>query len=1111
MRTSTLERWRQIEKVFDEALDLPAEQRAGFLDRCCPQDADLRENVEQLLRACESSEHFLEQPLVGHVAPSVAVSLAAMDLPAAGTRVGAYRIIHETGRGGMGVVYLAERDDGAFRKRVALKLVRRGPGTGDHLAGRFHEERQILASLEHPGIARLLDGGALADGRPYFIMEYVEGTSIDRFCDERRLDVAARLDLFCKVCDAVQHAHQNQIIHRDLKPSNILVTADAAVKLLDFGIATLLVPDGTLRAQRTTGPTQPGPRILTPDYASPEQVRGEAASAASDVYSLGIILYELLAGRHPYRRSAHSRRDAERRSLEEPPEPPSDGVLREPDGHASAIDEPGAVAIAAARNTTPHQLRRQLAGDLDEIVLTALSLEPEHRYTSAGAFGADVRRHLAGQTIRARQDSWRYRVRTFARRHSSGAIAAALGAAAIVIGVTVVASMRKSAPLAAATSPSAVAVFPFTPAVPDTVLHRLGRDLVSTLTASLHGVGDLRAVDAQTILGRTHDAGAVSSPEQVSALAQSMGAGIVVRGSLVRVGTRVRADGALFTAGVSAPVAHVSATAAPEHLAVLTDSLAWAVLRELSRIRGKPALTGAVTTRSLPALRAYLEAEQLVNDYRMRAAAAAFARAIAADSTFWFAYWRHAWAREFYALPVDTAVTRTYLAHVADFPVPDRLLIAARTTAGLNDRLARLDSLVRQFPDYWPGWFELGELHVRLAPFAGGTLAEAEVPLRRAVSLNRDFVPAWDRLLWVAIAKRDTVLSARVLGELERLRYDSTSVRDDRLDMLLVYRHLHHLARTGGVPHAALADSLARALSGGYRPTNNGMPDRLQAGFARWEFHGARIDLAERQLTSGLTPFGWHWQVIAYSWASRGAWDSALVTLDRAPVNNVRPAAAGLHGYRLAALGAWLGAVDPPVAASWRDRAATSFDRMGSRDRAELAWVDGLLAATRRDPAALARARGTLRQTGAADVGLLDSSLAAFAADLAGDRRRALELMLALENDRSRFTDSHAFLTGVNRLTASQWLAAGGDAAKAARLLTWHEAIGNPGAHSLHANALLAPFAYLARARISDAQGQSATARAYYERFLSNYDAPVQAHRGLVEEARAALTRMTRR
>jgi len=459
---------------------------------------------------------------------------------------------------------------------------------------------------------------------------------------------------------------------------------------------------------------------------------------------------------------------------------------------------------------------------------------------------------------------------------------------------------------------------------------------------------------------------------------------------------------------------------------------------------------------------------------------------------------------------VDAAITAVYLAHRTDFPVPDRLLIESRTVQGLNDRLARLESLVRQFPDYWPGWFELGEQHVRHAPFTGSTLAEAERPLRRAVSLNRDFVPGWDRLLWVAIAGRDTVMSARALGELRRLRYDSTSLQDDGFDMLLVYRYLDHLARTGGVPDPVLADSLARALGSGYRPSVNGMPDRLQSGIARYEFHGARIDLAERQLRSGLVSPWFQWQVIANSWAARGAWDSALVAAGRAARDNAG-LATSLHGYRLAAVGVWLGAVEPSVAAVWRDRASAALDRMRPVDRAELAWIDGLLATARRDPATLAHARRTLQQTRADEVGLLDSSLAAFARELAGERRHALELLLALERDRHHVSNSHPYLTGVNRLTASRWLSAAGDASGAARLLTWHEAIGDPGPQALHANALLAPFAYLARARILEAQGQRGAARAHYERFLSSYDAPVPAHRRLVEEARAALARMARR
>jgi serine/threonine protein kinase len=908
----------------------------------------------------------------------------------------------------------------------------------------------------------------------------------------------------------VQHAHQNQIIHRDLKPSNILVTDDAVVKLLDFGIATLLVQDGARGSPEPSSPTATGARILTLDYASPEQVRGEVGSVASDVYSLGVILYELLAGWHPYRRPGLSRHDVERRRREEEqPGPPSDAVLQELDESASYAGEPTTPArIAAARRTTPSQLRRRLTGELDDIVLTALRKDPERRYPSAGDFADDVRRHLTGQTVHARPDGWRSRTRRFVRRHRSRAVAAALGAVAAGVGIATVFVVRQPA-RQPAVSRSAVAIFPFLPTVPDTALQRLGRDVASTLSANLNGVGELRTVDGQALLVQTGSARTSPSPEVLSSLTRRLGAEISIRGTLARVATRVRADAVLLDADGATSLAHVSATTAPEDLPALTDSLTWALLHQLAHTRGVPALgAGAQSTRSLPALRAYLEGERLADEYRMRAAAEAFARAIAADSTFWFAYWRHAWAREVHALPVDSGITATYVAHRGEFSVPDRLVIEARMTDDLNGRRTQLESIVRRFPNHWHGWFELAEFHLRQGPFAGSPVTEADGPLRRTVSLNPRFVPAWDRLLWVAIARRDTIASARVLHALERLRYDSISLEDDRFDMLLAYRHLDHLARTAGVPDPALAESLSRALSTGFRPSADGLPERMRS-LARYEFHRARIDLAERQLRTGLVGAPFQWQVIANSWAARGAWDSALVASDRA-VRDAPSPIAGLIGYRLRTVGVSLGAVPPSSAEMWRVRAHSTSDRMSRSGRAELAWVDGLLAAAQRDARALARAREALRQTRAPEVELIDSSLVAFERDLAGDRRHALQVLLALEDDRYHVSNDHPYLAGVNRLRASQWLAAAGDMAKAAHLLTWHEAIGYSAAQAGHANAVLTPFAYLARARIVDAQGERDAARAHYARFLSNYDAPVEAHRPLVEEARAALTRTTR-
>ncbi len=399
----TQERWKKLETLLDGALELDPASRPGYLAMSCQGDLKLGAEAERLLHNCVRSEGLLSGS-----APAAFAALlrgpAAEAIPEG--RIGPYRVLGEAGRGGMGVVYLAERADDQYRKRVALKLLRRGLDD-PHLVRRFLDERQILAALDHPHIARLLDGGVTSDGLPWFAMEYVEGEPIDRYCNRRRLATDQRLHLFLAVCDAVQYAHRNLVVHRDLKPSNILVTAEGEVKLLDFGIAKLLAgteaPDSTL--------TRAGGRAMTPEYASPEQVRGEAVTVASDTYSLGVVLYQLLAGQRPYRLSNQTPTEVERAVLEQQPEPPSSAAAR---GDAEA---------AAARGTTPDRLRRRLRGDLDMIVLAALRKEPERRYSSADRLGADIQRHLKGLPVSAIPDRWRYRAGKFVRRHPVGVAA----------------------------------------------------------------------------------------------------------------------------------------------------------------------------------------------------------------------------------------------------------------------------------------------------------------------------------------------------------------------------------------------------------------------------------------------------------------------------------------------------------------------------------------------------------------------------------------------------------------------------------------------------------------------------------------------------------------
>jgi non-specific serine/threonine protein kinase/serine/threonine-protein kinase len=345
-------------------------------------------------------------------------------------RLGPYRLIREIGHGGMGTVYLGVRDDDAFQKRVAIKVLRRGMDT-DGIVRRFRHERQILASLEHPFIAGLLDGGTTPDGRPYFAMEYVDGQPIVDYCDAHRLDTAARLDLLRKVCAAVQYAHQNLIIHRDIKPANVLVAVDGTPKLLDFGIAKLLNPE---LGGHTLAPTAPGLQLMTPEYASPEQVRGETVTTATDVYSLGVLLYELLTGRLPYRLTSRTPADIVRIVCESEPVRPSTAVTTI-DAPAQEPERTQAGKPRRALTVDVELLRRQLAGDLDNIILKALSKEPGRRYASVDQFAEDLRRHRTGLPVIARKDTWTYRAGKFVRRNRAVVGAVAMTFVALVAGL----------------------------------------------------------------------------------------------------------------------------------------------------------------------------------------------------------------------------------------------------------------------------------------------------------------------------------------------------------------------------------------------------------------------------------------------------------------------------------------------------------------------------------------------------------------------------------------------------------------------------------------------------------------------------------------------------
>ncbi len=425
------EEWKKVEELLDAALELEPPERRGFLDEVGASSLELRREVESLLAGEPQVDGFLAGMALALSADFFADGEDSEER--AGQTVGRYRIIREIGRGGMGAVFLAERSDGEFQQEVALKVVWRSFADSD-LARRFRQERQILASLNHPNIAWLLDGGVSAEGEPFLAMEYVAGVRIDDYCDGRSLATEERLSLFVAVCEGVSYAHQNLIIHRDIKPSNILVTNEGVPKLLDFGIAKLINPDtGKGDAETVTGL-----RAMTPDYASPEQVRGVGVTTASDVYSLGALLYQLLTGHRPHRLKNRRTDEIARVICEEEPERPSTAVSHveevtgADDGKLATLSPE---TISERRGRTPEQLRRTLRGDLDNIVLMAMRKEPQRRYASVAQLSDDLRRYLEGRPVLAHKDTFSYRAAKFVRRHKAGAAAVVLVAFALVGGI----------------------------------------------------------------------------------------------------------------------------------------------------------------------------------------------------------------------------------------------------------------------------------------------------------------------------------------------------------------------------------------------------------------------------------------------------------------------------------------------------------------------------------------------------------------------------------------------------------------------------------------------------------------------------------------------------
>jgi serine/threonine protein kinase/tetratricopeptide (TPR) repeat protein len=638
------ENWDQVKELFALSLEREPEERSDFLRQACAGDDALRTEVESLLSSFDGAAAFLED------CPAADL-LSAQSRALAGKRIGAYRILREIGQGGMATVYLAERADDHYRKRVAIKMLK--PGTKqDDILRRFRNERQALAALDHPGIVRLLDGGSTEEGLPYLIMEYVDGVRIDEYCDTHRLSITERLQLFRAVCLAVQYAHETLVIHRDLKPSNILINKEGIVRLLDFGIAKVLNPQWSPDATLTRTDWRP----MTPEYASPEQVRGAPVANTTDIYSLGVLLYELLTGHRPYRVRHDSALASDWHGYNTEPEKPSVAVSRIDEGVSHDGSTRTAItpqSVAEVRAIRPEELPRRLRGDLDTIVMKAVRIEPEHRYASAEEFSKDIERHLSGLPIKARRPTFFYRGGKFVHRHTES-LATAILILAVTAGLGVWATRRLwKQKNASEPSPSAlhvrirpsVAIFGFKnlSVRPDTVW--ISTALSEMLGADLAAGERLRTVPAETIARTKIDLGLSDveslSPDTLTQVRRNLASDFIILGSYLDLGKekggQIRLDLRLEDTAKGETVAAVSETGTEDSINDLVSQVG-SRLREQFGLAKLSLVESSELRAELPsnseAIRAYSQGLAKLRAFDALSGRELLGRAVAADPSF---------------------------------------------------------------------------------------------------------------------------------------------------------------------------------------------------------------------------------------------------------------------------------------------------------------------------------------------------------------------------------------------------------------------------------------------------------------------------------------------
>lgn len=1087
-REQSSERWRRAQGLFREALDRHPEDRSAYLENACSDDPDLRAEVEALLATHET----LERSEQGSGAPGdegpaggaprgsgfprgldaaraafllEAVHTTSPEVPA---EIGPYRPLRRLGGGGMGVVWLAR--DPRLDREIALKLLPPWLALDEAASRRFWEEAKAASALDHPNIETVHEIGETEDGRRYIVMAYYEGETLAGRIRRGPLPVAEVVDVAAQVAEGLGAAHARGIVHRDIKPGNLILTPEGVTKIVDFGVAKVAG-----RALTKTGAT-----LGTVAYMSPEQTRGGEVDRRTDLWSLGVVLFEMLTGKRPFRGA-------------------NDRVLI----HAIRNDEPE--PVEAVRPAVPEAL--------GGVVRRCLAKEPGRRYSDARDLLEDLRpfRSFAassGMSDRAGVGD--------AGRGRRMATAAAVGGVLLLAAGLVLSRGSSGTRTEIAAAASAIAVLPAVPVTEDSALARLGRELAVTLGANLDGIGRIRTTPAITVLAHADEA--ARSLEHGARVARRLGARSVLHGSLLRSGSDVRLDLVLLDAEDLDPLASATATAPAEDIVALTDSAALALLRSVWREGPMPAPSlSEITTRSLPALRAYLEGEAAFARGEYPEAVEAYERAFAEDPTFWFAYWRSLYPRLYEGRGLDSATLAVAFDHRHELPEPERLLVESFAVGTTRERLSILQRLTQRFPDYWPGWWEYGDELVHRGPYLGTTYGDARAALERVVELNPGFASGWEHLFWVAVFQRDTARAPQAVRRLERLATPG-SFRFNS-DMLPYLHALEQLLRNGGAFTEQGVLRIARdalAIHAGGAPIR---PEALATGFVEFGFPRAQLQFADAITTEGAAGelAAAQWLGRSLAWAARGAWPWALEDAERWTGLSADPWA-GLRAYGLATVGASLGAVEPETAGRLRAAAVRSRASNTPEGRAELAWLDGILAYLQGDEQALAAAAAALRESGAPARARLERSLGAFRLAAAGDRNGAARRLAALEEETAaglvalygaRTPSPHlSNLSAVNRLTAARWLLESGDTSRAERLLSWHEAIGPIDPAEL-INRTVEPIALLERARIEEARGRDSLARAHYAAFLERYDHPPPAHGALVEGALQALRRLS--